>query len=363
MLQIANGLAERGHSVAFFVPSASPESQARAKGFNVELFCLPSSLQNVRLRWKTPLALWKMLVLSRKRRVTSLYVFYEPFGILVAYVIGRAFQSIRVTIAIVGMSWQRVVLRSLRQRIVYRAALNRCNCLNFYHSELVPISEPFFTELGVDIDGKDLLIADIGVQLGEIFNTAQPARAIGPMIAVIPTRFSSTQKRQDLIIQALAALPANVHIEARFVGDGTREGELAQLASTLLQPDSFHFLGFLPHKMLWEEMRRADVVLLATEYEGFSKVVAEAMAIGIPVLVSKVPTLDSYIIHEKNGFLVPNNVNAWSTMLEALYRDPHLRQSVILAGQQFVNKYASPKSNVLVFEKYLVPQTGRNYIQ
>ena len=58
---------------------------------------------------------------------------------------------------------------------------------------------------------------------------------------------------------------------------------------------------------------------LCTDSEGLSKSIAEAMSIGVPLLVSNVSAINTYITNNENGILVDNTVEAWVLALDKMY--------------------------------------------
>jgi glycosyltransferase involved in cell wall biosynthesis len=83
------------------------------------------------------------------------------------------------------------------------------------------------------------------------------------------------------------------------VGDGPRLAELA------LRYPQVRFLGWLPPERVAEEMRQALAVILPSVYlEAFGLVVAEALALGVPVVVSDRAGAASLVEQGLNGFVV-----------------------------------------------------------
>ncbi len=94
----------------------------------------------------------------------------------------------------------------------------------------------------------------------------------------------SGRKRPDLLVEALPHLPPRWHL--LFVGRGPLEAALRGRAEALGLTDRVHFAGYLPYPALPALYRTADVMALPSRYEGFPKVVLEALASGLPVVAS-----------------------------------------------------------------------------
>jgi len=90
-----------------------------------------------------------------------------------------------------------------------------------------------------------------------------------------------------------------------IVGDGP---ERATLHAAVLQAgldDSIHFAGRVPNEEVALYMASADLFVLPSLSEGFPLVVLEAMAAGLPVVVSNVTGLAEIVDDGENGLLVP----------------------------------------------------------
>lgn len=73
-----------------------------------------------------------------------------------------------------------------------------------------------------------------------------------------------------------------------------------------LELENVEFAGTMPHEQVSEEMRKADVFMFLTWFhgEGFSIALTEAMAAGVPCLVTDWAA-NKDMIEDKGGFVVP----------------------------------------------------------
>jgi glycosyltransferase involved in cell wall biosynthesis len=113
------------------------------------------------------------------------------------------------------------------------------------------------------------------------------------------------QKGQRHLVEALE-LVASVRPEIVCLIAG-REGhaspELQRISEQLVAAGRLRFLGHRDD--VPELMAAADVVAMPSLYEGCSGVVIEAMALGLPVIASDIPSLREVVIEHENGTLVP----------------------------------------------------------
>ena len=117
---------------------------------------------------------------------------------------------------------------------------------------------------------------------------------IGEVSTIITAASLIRRKNIKNLIKSLTHLD---DVTLKIIGDGPREAQLRDLARELNVIAQVEFLGFLPHReQVYREFAAADVFALPSHGEGFCVAATEAMAIGLPVVVSDIP-----IFHEIVG--------------------------------------------------------------
>ena len=148
-----------------------------------------------------------------------------------------------------------------------------------------------------------------------------PARPMhtpdGPLELVMVARFAPP-KRQDLLIEAVAALDARVSVT--FVGDG----ELLEVARAQAAPlgERVRFVGQcdpLPY------LERAHALVLLSDYEGLPMSIMEAMQLGLPVIANRLPGIVDAVEDEKTGLLTGLDAKSVADAIRRLSADPTLR--------------------------------------
>jgi glycosyltransferase involved in cell wall biosynthesis len=132
-------------------------------------------------------------------------------------------------------------------------------------------------------------------------------------------------KRLDQLLRAVAIVRRGVpDVRLVLVGQGPLEGELRRLAFALDLDDRVVFTGFR------EDAPRVcstfDVFALASEHEGLSIALIEALALGRPAVVTDVGGLAEVIEDGRQGYLVPvGRESALASRIVELLQDPELR--------------------------------------
>lgn len=78
------------------------------------------------------------------------------------------------------------------------------------------------------------------------------------------------------------------------IGDGVQRSELEIYAKA--KDISVRFLGHQKHP--WDEVKRGDLVVIPSKYEGDGRVLAEAFVLGFPLIVSDIPAFREYKLPE-----------------------------------------------------------------
>ena len=92
-------------------------------------------------------------------------------------------------------------------------------------------------------------------------------------------------------------------------GDRGWAKELRKLVQELGLERSVKFWGFASDEIVRDILQASDLFILPTKMEGFGLVVAEALACGVPTLVSAIRPLDEIVNDGESGFLIPSDAH------------------------------------------------------
>lgn len=91
---------------------------------------------------------------------------------------------------------------------------------------------------------------------------------------------------------------------------------------------------------------KAKCFLLLSEYEGNPKVLLEAMACGLPSVVTSVPGIRECIAHQLNGIIVPQDPDHIKTQIEALLSDDSRMKQIGENARHWVKEKCSMSENI-----------------
>lgn len=112
------------------------------------------------------------------------------------------------------------------------------------------------------------------------------------------------EKGADVLVAALPSIRAQYpDVKLLVVGGGYRD-HLVELANRLGVSNNVYFTGFVSDDDLLRIYKVADVACFPSRYEPFGIVALEAMAAGVPVVVSDAGGLPDVVEHDVSGTVV-----------------------------------------------------------
>lgn len=149
--------------------------------------------------------------------------------------------------------------------------------------------------------------------------------------------------------KAVVDLPG---VDLLMVGDGSLRGELESLAVGLRVPERIKFLGIRTD--IPELMCAADAFALTSLSEAASLTLLEAMASGLPAIVTAVGGNPEIVRHEREGLLFPRgDVDGCAEAIRRVFRDPELMARLGAAGRaRAVERYQLGRTVEEYFELY-----------
>jgi glycosyltransferase involved in cell wall biosynthesis len=167
---------------------------------------------------------------------------------------------------------------------------------------------------------------------------------------VLVSRLSAEKDIQSLIKAVPLVLQELPNFILRLVGDGACRPSLEKLTAQLSLGEHVQFAGET-HEV-WRELQRASMFVLPSLTEGVSLSLLEAMATGLPVVVTRVGGNVEVVEENRTGLLVdPGAPSELAQAMVALASDPALSQRLGLAGRQRVEAHFDVRSMVRAYER------------
>ncbi|MEG4961067.1 MULTISPECIES: hormogonium polysaccharide biosynthesis glycosyltransferase HpsP [unclassified Microcoleus] len=232
-----------------------------------------------------------------------------------------------------------------RLKQIYAAVLERPNladaaAIHFTSKQEAKISERF----GLDSTSKMPVPQDLVIPLGvraDFYSDILPDSEI-PIILFMSR--IEPKKGLDLLIPALESLLAE-GISFHFILAGSNpqdagyETKIQEKIQNSSLGQSTTITGFVSGDPKVALLRKADLFVLPSYYENFGIAVAEAMAAGVPVVISDRIHIAEDIQQAEAGWVGLLEVGAIANSIKSALLNPQERQRRGLNGKKYAEKY------------------------
>jgi glycosyltransferase involved in cell wall biosynthesis len=159
-------------------------------------------------------------------------------------------------------------------------------------------------------------------------------------------RIIQGQKRvMDLVPVAETLKSRGVSFQLHLIGDGVDRERLNEIFAAGKAADCVKFWGWQTIDGVKNLLRRMDVFLLMSDYEGLSVALLEAMAHGLAPVVSRIASGNTQLIrNEENGYLVEvGDIEGFVNRLEQLANSTSLLRTIQRAAWETGRQYDVPR--------------------
>ncbi len=283
---IANALVQLGHKAVVLTAGFRGNVGHTTEDGGVDVYRLPSrrasvSQSNPREMMSFVWHAWRALgSVVRTHKPDAAFIFFSiPCGLLGPTLKGR--YGIPYTILLRGgdvpgmephLNTVHTLLRPVRRRILRRARAVIANSKGLAEASMaadpIPVS---VVPNGVDTD----------------FFRPPAQRPAGPFTFLFVGRFQP-QKNLPVVINAFADAFAGTDVRLRLVGDGPQRPELEEQVARRGILSQVTFVPWQDREGLLREYQSAHCLINYSLYEGMPNVVLEAMACGLPTILSDI---------------------------------------------------------------------------
>ena len=146
-----------------------------------------------------------------------------------------------------------------------------------------------------------------------------------PELIICVGRLSPEKGQAGLLDAFLRIRRQFPNAKLRLIGDGPERVRLERIADRLGLQQSVTFVGRLGEQKTLEEIARAGMLVLPSFMEGLPIVLMEAMALGVPVVSSRVAGVPELVRDGVNGLLfTPAQWDELGQCMTRLFEDPAL---------------------------------------
>lgn len=217
------------------------------------------------------------------------------------------------------------------------------------YNRIISISDAVYIDIKKRANIDSIIIKN-GIVVDNIHFLKHPLNKVRNVFKIVQvSRLSIPKKGQDILIKAVSLLvQKGYHIQLDFIGIGESEQYLKQLVRSENIESNVNFLGLKYRKYIYENLCQYDLFVQPSRNEGFGLTVAEAVASGIPVLVSNIEGPLEIIDKGNYGyFFQSNNIVDCANAIEKIILN--------------TNPLDSIKNREYVKEKFNIEFTVRDY--
>lgn len=164
-----------------------------------------------------------------------------------------------------------------------------------------------------------------------------------------------TQKNIELLLQVVNKL----NVKTLLIGKGSLE---PLVSAAVLKNKNITWKKRVDNSDLPNYYNKAKCFLLLSEYEGNPKVLLEAMACGLPSVVTGVPGIRECIQHQINGIIVPQDPDHIKKQIEALLSDEVKMGRIGKNAIQWVREKCSISENINKEMAFYTPFMSHNTV-
>jgi len=328
---------EAGHDVIFV--SLSPGPERSVPTYNVGI---GSKYSESKGKWKYPISMLRARRLLKKLNPDIVHAHYATSSGLAAMVCG-----FHPTVVTSHGSDLTVGIKSKIWRPVLKRIFEFADCVNTVSPDLQSMAE----SLGIDPDKIKTLTLGIDTEKFPLIERTQ----IDPseVLRLVCTRRLEPVFDHHTIIDALILLKERkVDFQMTFISDGSLLGELKKRVRDAGLDTCVDFTGKVNNNELSKILSRHDIYLSASQWDGTSLSLLEAMAVGLFPIVSDIKANSFWLGNNADGLL--HKVGDAHDLAQCILRlrsNPQLAIPAIQRNRRKVIESGDRKTNMKQLEK------------
>lgn len=206
---------------------------------------------------------------------------------------------------------------------------------------------------------QEMMIIENGVDT-ETFRPKNEGKSYSPVVFLSTSRLTPRKGIHHLIEAfAVAVRHATVPLKLQLIGEGEQKEALEARVKELDITEQVQFLGRVEHDLLPQFYQRSHVFVLPSKNEGMSNAALEALASGLPLIVSGTGGMQELVTDGRNGLFIDPELTA--PFAEALVSLSQNQGSLIAFGQESRRRAEARGWDKVAenFRKILVESVGK----
>ena len=192
------------------------------------------------------------------------------------------------------------------------------------------------------LNPKKIVYHPVGIDLNRYsLKTPNNGKDSGNVIILTISRLIE-EKGLDFGIRAINHLVNErgyTNIRYQILGNGPLMGKYKKLVNQLNLNNNVYFFGSQQHEGVVSALRNANIFLLPSIAEALPVALMEALAVGLPVVATKVGSVHELVSDNESGYLIdPGNFMLISEKLEHLMNNPDIWDKMALIGHAHIEK-------------------------
>jgi len=163
------------------------------------------------------------------------------------------------------------------------------------------------------------------------------------------------EKNFPMLITVVAQLiKQGKNISLTIVGGGSLKNKLQHQINQQRVQEKIKITGFLKKNAVKKLLHQNDLFILSSHYEGWAMVTMEALAAGLPVIMTNVGNAGELVVNQKTGLVVPkDNPIALKDAIQYALEHPKKMYQLAKVGQKKVYKNFSKNKLINAWIKCL----------
>jgi glycosyltransferase involved in cell wall biosynthesis len=296
-VELANGLAARGHSVHLCCFEKKLDLRERLSD--------AVRFHHVPRKSKFDTSLPERLARLIDAEGIGVVQGVLQFATLLAWLAARRSNAKPAVVAAVHTTRNRDLKQEIQERLVYSRVMRKLQALVFvcdhqksHWVRKYPALQHLSTVVHNGLDPqrfRQVDFAESGRQLRAALNIA-PEQVVFACVAAF-----RPEKGHRTLLDAFSRAGGESCLV--FAGDGPLRASAEALASEYGLEDRTRFLGNIPDTR--PLIAASTATVLASDFETFSMAMLESMAMGVPMIAPRIGGLPEAIVHEETGLLFP----------------------------------------------------------